>query len=115
MTQAPALDRKRVRHGEGPRARSHEPTVSERLTLARDSMVIARFAARSGASLILARRELTRARTELAAVIKVLERARNRSKRAEGRPQPEIVGMLEMSRQLGRELKTLASRIARMN
>lgn len=95
--------------------RPHEPTLLERLSLARDSMVIARFATRYGLERALARKELARARSEILLVIRLLERARVRAKKLESRLPPEIDEILQTSRTLGRELETLAAKLSSMN
>lgn len=102
-------------HTSSPHLDTHEPSLADRLEFARDCLRIARFAAGSGMRRTLARREVSRARSEVMAVTRTLDVARRRSRLFTGRADPEIVALLGLSRRLARELRASASRISRMN
>lgn len=76
--------------------RMHEPSVVERLELARSSLSIARFAAANGSNRRLAKREISRARTEIAAVSRQLTAARIRSILQKDGPSLEIGLLTEL-------------------
>ena len=94
----------RVPHG----SLIHEPTIFDRLEMARNCLVIARGAAMPAGDRVLARREVGRARAELDRVLRLLER---RTRGPQTRVWSDTALLRELTRALIGELKKVATRI----
>src|SRR5437867_12634053 len=96
-------------------AAAHEPSLTERLELARDCMLIARFAGGTGRDVALAKREMARARSEVTAVSRALEQARVRSMLLDGEARQKILKLLALSRRIADELRAASTKLSRLN
>jgi hypothetical protein len=86
----------------------HEPTIFDRLEMARNCLLIARGAATLTGDRVLARREVGRARTELDRILRRLER---RTRGPQTRVQRDTALLRELTRALIGELKRVGARL----